>query len=136
MNNPAAPGQRAIAVGGILGDPDLHYAGFHFEGAVPPLRVYALQGTDTIVAWAHNRKCNIIDAQSWETPNVEQITTNARIHFDDPTDSTWTVHWWSNTLDLDDSTATYTFNVTAQDGKLTIAPPAAITNDAALIITK
>jgi hypothetical protein len=134
-------------------DPDPDHAGFYFEGIVPPLRVYALSGptpTPTgnqniatkVVAWVHNRKLNIMDADTWNSPgaNVPAIV-NATIHFTGLTPScSWTVEWWTDTTNLAGSASSTYQASTDEYGNLDLTQesnmPASILQDAALILTK
>jgi hypothetical protein len=135
-------GNYALRVGDPANDPDPDHAGFHFEGTVSPLRVYALVGSNTIIAWVHNRKFNIMDADTWSSPGVNvPAIINATVHFTGLTPScSWTVEWWTDTTDLAGS-ASSTYQVsTDEDGNLNLVQgtnmPASILRDALVILTK
>jgi len=151
-------GQYALKVGApndlVNPEPDPHHAGFHFEGIVSPLRVYALRGptpaappanqnvATKVVAWVHNRKFNIMDADTWSSPGVNvPAIINATVHFTGLTPScSWTVEWWTDTTDLAGS-ASSTYQVsTDEDGNLNLVQgtnmPASILRDALVILTK
>jgi hypothetical protein len=149
-------GNYALRVGDPANDPDPDHAGFHFEGTVSPLRVYALVGSNTIIAWVHNRKYNIMDTMTWnESEGKYEFTApdpieHARILFTGlGLGSTWTATWWdTRTGEQLDPGETYTVREDgAQTNEWTLRQEAGGENqpknmvgsilwDAALIMTK